>query len=173
MNKAIAVFDTDSLLSIKLTQKAVEKFDSAYHCDTTNSRSTFFAAECTMGSQDFKGCIYWISKYMEFDTSNDEKIDGYLKLGLCYSNLGEPEAAKYYYNKLISKDSNITNTISVNLLKYANNIYYHTNPNQQKLLLEKGVNACNYSVELLKYINSIDKSQKLDSLISLRIKNCK
>ena len=57
----------------ELNEKAIEKFSISYKTDTTFSEPVLFASECTMFDRDYQNCIYWTSKLLKLDTSQNNQ----------------------------------------------------------------------------------------------------
>jgi hypothetical protein len=81
LDKRISVQSLSSTKAMALNKEAVEKFSAAYNADTTFTDAVLFASECTAYGKDYQQCIYWTTKLMQLDTSQEninfcrERID--------------------------------------------------------------------------------------------------
>jgi len=63
------IHTTSNQNAIELNNKAIEKFTAAYNADTSFRDAALFASECTMYGKDYQQCIYWTTKLISLDTS--------------------------------------------------------------------------------------------------------
>lgn len=69
LNKRISLQSSDNKTAFEINKMAIEKFTSAYNLDTTFTDAVLFASECTMYGKDYRQCVYWTTKLMRLDTS--------------------------------------------------------------------------------------------------------
>ena len=65
----IDIQNTDSVFAKVLNKRAVKRFSAAYEADTSFRDAAFYASECSMYARDYQECIYWTTKLMRLDTS--------------------------------------------------------------------------------------------------------
>ena len=173
----ISLKGIDSLKGVDLNKQAIQKFDSAYHVDTTNLRAALLASECCYFGKEFRQCIYWLEKLIIADTSKHNRADHYQMTGFCYVNLGDLDRGKKYFSKALNiwKDIAPSNQsiVTDNLLDISDKIYAGSDINQKNNFNSKGIDPCQFSVEILDYLATIDTSQDFKSKSSERQKSCR
>jgi hypothetical protein len=167
---------SDSIKANVLNTKAINKFDSAYRCDTTLIDAATFASECSLYGGEFNKCIYYQNILLHTDTSRRAIADHFLIIGLCYVNSGEIQNAFPYLRnsltlwKVIEPADSIL--ITDNLMDISNKLFYKKSGNQISNLNSKGIVPCKYSVIILDSIYSINKDRSTLQLINSRSKSC-
>jgi tetratricopeptide (TPR) repeat protein len=173
----ISLKGIDSLKRIDLNRQAIQKFDSAYHLDTTNLRAALLASECCFFGKEFQQCIYWLKKLIFADTSKHNRADHYEMAGFCYVNLGNLDSGKTYFSKALNiwKDIAPSNQsiVTVNLSDISDKIYAGSDINQINNFNSKGIDPCQFSVKILDYLATIDTTQDFKSKGSERQKSCR
>ncbi|MBO9682308.1 MAG: hypothetical protein J7502_06520 [Flavisolibacter sp.] len=74
LDDRIAIQANNRENAMELNKRAIEMFSAAYKADTTFSDAALFASECTMYGKDFQECIYWTTKLMNLDTSQQNIV---------------------------------------------------------------------------------------------------
>jgi hypothetical protein len=69
LDKRISIQSSDRGNAMEFNKKAIEKFSAAYNADTTFTDALLFASECTMFGKDYQQCLYWTTKLMLLDTT--------------------------------------------------------------------------------------------------------
>jgi len=175
--RRISIMKTDSLKGVDLNKHAIQKFDSAYHIDTTNLRAALLASECCYFGKEFQRCIYWLNKLIIADTSKHHQADHYQMIGFCYVNLGDLDSGKEYFGRALNiwKDIAPSNQsiVTDNLVDISDKIYAGTDINQKNSFTSKGIDPCRFSVKILDYLVTIDTAQDFKSKSLERQKSCR
>jgi tetratricopeptide (TPR) repeat protein len=175
--RRISLMQTDSLKGMDLNKQATQKFDSAYHLDTTNLRAALLASECCYFGKEFQQCIYWLDKLIVTDTSKHHQADHYQMTGFCYVNLGNLDSGKTYFKKALTiwKDIAPSNQsiVTMNLSDISDKIYAGSDINQINSFNSKGIDPCQFSISILDYLATIDTTQDFKAKGSERQKSCR
>lgn len=110
LSERIKIQGTDPIKARELNKKVLKKFEAAYNADTANLHVLLFASECTMYERDYKKCLYWTLKLVQQDTTPSDKVWVYDRIAECYTQTGEVEKSKSYYEKIeaLRKKGSIT-----------------------------------------------------------------
>jgi tetratricopeptide (TPR) repeat protein len=167
------VNNSDSVKRNVLNDLAIQKFTLAYQMDTSNIKAALYASECCMYGRKYQDCIYWLNKLLIRDTSKHDIAEHSQMLGYCYAGLGELNKSYPYFNKatVIWKEILPANLslIAANLLVISSEIYETNDPN----IRSRGIDPCIYSINLLEYLDSIDKRKNYKEMILERRKKCR
>jgi len=87
LDDRIAIQSSDKEKAMELNKKAIEKFTAAYKIDTSLTDPILFASECTMYARDYQNCIYWTTKLMNIDTTQQNISFCIDRIGYCNKQL--------------------------------------------------------------------------------------
>lgn len=87
LNDRLSIQHSDKEKALELNIKAIEKFSAAYQADTMFTKPVQFASECTMYAKDYQNCIYWTSKWMQLDTTQENRVFCIGRINYCNEQL--------------------------------------------------------------------------------------
>lgn len=176
-------FINDRTTFIKLNKQAIQKFELAYHYDTTNRNSWLWLSDCYYNVGEFQKAIYWCKKDINFARSDSILLGSrYEEIGLSLLNLGDIEQAKLNIQTAIGLYKRYDTGMGLlieRIKKVSDHIYNKENLNQIIKLKSMNIDSCQYSLIIYKYATEISQEYykfRLPSdeiLITTRRENCR
>jgi tetratricopeptide (TPR) repeat protein len=162
----------DSLKAEAAMKKAFQQFRAAYNADTTNLAAACMVGNCYFYQYDLPNGIYWFEKVLAMDTIKPSRASISEKVGYYYIFLGQLQKAIAYYQDASKVWGNRDSLLADEFASISDEIYYGKDTKLVASLDAKGIDHCNYSIEILKYSYSLFNKQSFLDTIQKRMENC-
>ena len=168
----------------RLSKTLIDRYLKIFYTDTTNKTVGDFLADCFTYNKEYEKAIYWDRHQLLVNTKTLDKKVYFENLANIYLRIGNLDSCKLYFEKvfILEKGLGYQEQIQIveNFKRFADNIYFNENREDLNILNYKVTSACQYSVDILKFILPYSKDTKVflrnsfseDTIIE-RQKNCR
>jgi tetratricopeptide (TPR) repeat protein len=143
----------------------IDKFKTIYQLDSTDKGVGDFLIDCYTYNKEYEKAIYWNKHQLLINDDSISKRTYFRSISYSFICLGNIDSSKFYLDKAfkIYKEQDYPNDHFdiTNFIMFADSLYRQKDKEDLSILRKTQKQACEYSVEILKFIQPYLKDSKI------------